>query len=456
MFQTLKNAWKVSELKNKLIFVFFAIVIYRLGASIPVPYVSPDALASFNASTAGSIFAYMNLLSGQAFGNATLFALSVSPYITASIVMQLLGIAFPKIQETANSGPEGKKKIDFATRLVTIGLALLTAVGYTMLITSSAYSGMTSVDRTGGFSLTVFFQCTVMILSYCAGAAIVMWIAQLIDQYGIGNGISIILFANIVAGFKTLATSLWGLITGKTFPLWAGILIAIACVIAAVAVLVFIVWFTDSERRIPIQYAKQTRGRRQYGGQKSNLPIKLNMSGVMPIIFASSIVSLPATIAGFFPNVKVLKWIGDHFNYYKWPYLVVFLLLLVAFAYFYINISFNPTDVANNIRMNGGSIPGYRAGEDTSNQIKKILNRITLIGALFLCIIAGVPMLITVIYEAVTSGGLSAGTADASLVSFAQIAFGGSSLLIVVGVAIETFRELEAQLTMRNYKGFLD
>ena len=283
-----------------------------------------------------------------------------------------------------------------------------------------------------------------------------MWIARQIDEKGIGNGISMILFANIVAGFPTLASSLYDIVTDKTFHIWGGILIALACVVVALAMLVFIVWFTDSERRIPIQYAKQVKGRKMYGGQKTNLPIKLNMTGVMPIIFASSIVSLPATIAGFFPESKWLSWIANNFNYYKWPYLVVFLVLLVAFAFFYIQISFNPIEVANNIRTQGGSIPGFSTGKATSDQIRKILNRITFIGAVFLCVIAGLPMLVTVIYEAVSGGALSGGTASSSLVNFAQIAFGGSSLLIVVGVAIEVVRELEAQLSLRNYKGFLD
>lgn len=458
MFQTIKNAWKVNDLRNRMLFVLFAIVIYRLGANIPVPYVSSDALNTFMNNAGGSVFGYLNVLSGQAFGSATLFALSVSPYITASIVVQLLTIALPPLERWAKEeGDEGKKKIDLLTRIITIVLAVITAVGYTILITSKSYSGMTTVDRiTDGLTLYAFFQCTVMVLCYCAGAAIIMWIAHQIDEKGIGNGISMILFANIVAGFSSLASSLWNIITNEKFHIWGGILIALACVVVALAVLVFIVWFTDSERRIPIQYAKQVKGRKMYGGQKTNLPIKLNMSGVMPIIFASSIVSLPATIAGFFPKVKWLTWIADNFNYYKWPYLVVFLVLLVLFAFFYIQISFNPVEVANNIRAQGGSIPGYSAGKATSDQIKKILHRITLIGAIFLCVIAGVPMLVTVIYEAVTGGALSAGTADASLVNIAQIAFGGSSLLIVVGVAIETVRELEAQLSLRNYKGFLD
>ena len=458
MFQTIKNAWKVPDLRNRMLFVIIAIVVYRLGASIPVPYVNPEAIKSFTTASGGSIFAYMNLLSGQAFGNATLFALSVSPYITASIVVQLLTIAIPKLESWAKEGgDEGKKKIDLLTRIITVALAVLTAVGYTILITSKSYSGMTSVDRiTNGLTGKAFFQCTVMVLCYCAGASIIMWISQLIDNKGIGNGISIILFANIVAGFSTLAGSIENMITGDTFPTWLGIIIAVVCVVVALAVLVFIVWFTDSERRIPIQYAKQVKGRKMYGGQKTNLPIKLNMSGVMPIIFASSIVSLPATIAGFFPSNKVLSWIAKHFNPYTWAYLVVFLVLLVLFAFFYIQISFNPVEVANNIRTNGGSIPGFSAGKATSDQIKKILNRITFIGAIFLCIIAGVPMLVAVIYNTATGGGLVNGTADASLVNFAQIAFGGSSLLIVVGVAIETVRELEAQLSLRNYKGFLD
>lgn len=458
MFQTLKNAWRVQDLRNRMLFTLMIVVLYRLGASIPVPYVSSDAINTFMSQAGGSIFGYLNILSGQAFGQATLFALSVSPYITSSIVVQLLTIAIPPLERWAKEeGDAGKKKLDFLTRIITVVLAVLTAVGYTILITSEDYKGMTTVDRvTNGLTGTAFFQCTIMVLCYCAGAAIIMWLAQQVDDKGIGNGISIILFANIVAGFTTLGSSIVNLVTSDKYPWWVGVIIVAVCIVVALAVLVFIVWFTDSERRIPIQYAKQVKGRKMYGGQKTNLPIKLNMTGVMPIIFASSIVSLPATIAGFFPKVGWLSWISKHFNYYKWPYLVVFLILLVLFAFFYIQISFNPVEVANNIRAQGGSIPGFSTGKATTDQIKKILHRITLIGAVFLCLIAGLPMLVTVIYEAASRGALTAGTADASLVSFAQIAFGGSSLLIVVGVAIETVRELEAQLSLRSYKGFLD
>ena len=439
MFQTIKNAWKVTELRNKLLFTLLIIVLYRLGASIPVPYVSADIYASMNAFAAGSIFDFMNILSGGAFSQATLFALSVSPYITASIVIQLLTVAIPALERMAKE-EDGKKKITMYTRIVTVVLALVTAYGYAMMLSSQGMLTFKSSDSGSWFKFVVMIAC------FCAGAAIIMWLAEKINEFGIGNGISIILFANIIASLPSMLGQLINMVVVNGVFKWTGLVTVIVIAVAALAIIVLTVWFTNSERRIPIQYAKRVVGRKMYGGQSSNLPLKLNMTGVMPIIFANSIVAIPATIAAFAPNWKPLQFINEYFNYYTWPYLVVFLALVIAFAYFYTVISFNPVEVANNIRDNGGAVPGIRPGKPTAQYIQKILNRITLIGAVFLCVVAGLPMLVTIIDYAIHDG----------TITFNALAFGGSSLLIVVGVALETVHELEAQLTMRNYKGFLD
>ena len=428
MFQTLKNAWKVLELKKKLLFTLLIVLLYRLGANIPVPYVNSAQLESVSQLSTG-IMQYMNILSGGALTQATLFALSVSPYITASIVIQLLSIAIPALERLSKEGEEGRKKISAITRIVTVALALVTSYGYMKLLEAN----YVLVDGIGVFEKIVIVAC------YCAGASLIMWLAEKINDMGIGNGISIILFANIISRGPTIIASIWSMITGAKY-LAVGIALAVLSIAITLAIVVLVVLVTNSERRIPIQYAKRVVGRKMYGGQNTNLPIKINMSGVMPIIFASSIVSIPATVASFFPNAKWLSWVTEHFNYDSWIYLVIYLVLIVAFSYFYIMISFNPVEVANNIKNNGGAIPGVRTGKPTVDFINKILGRITFIGAIFLCFIAGFPMLINMVFNG----------------QFAGIAFGGNSLLIVVGVALETVRELEAQITMRNYKGFLD
>ena len=460
MFQTLKNAWKIPELKNRLLFTLLIVLLYRIGASIPLPWVSSEIYSAFQGMSAGDMFQYLNLLSGDAFSRATLFALSVSPYITASIVMQLLTIAIPALERMAKDGENGKKKITAITRVVTVALSLITAYGYTMYLENMFSSYITYADQKGW---ALWFCRITLILCYCAGASLIMWLAEKINENGIGNGISIILFANIVSRVPTyltstipnIAKSLTKSIENDVASTILNVVIYIFVVAAILAMVGFVVWFTGSERKIPIQYAKRVVGRKMYGGQSSNLPLKLNMSGVMPIIFANSIVALPATIAAFFTNVKKDSWlygakdffdqVTDVLSYTSPLYLIIFIALIIAFSYFYIMISFNPVEVANNIRNNGGSIPGIRPGKPTIDYIKKILNRITLIGGLFLCVVSGLPLLITIIVNLF---------GDASALS--ELAFGGSSLLIVVGVALETVRELEAQITLRNYKGFLD
>lgn len=436
MFQTLKNAWRVEELKNKILFTLLIIAAYRLGSNIPVPFVDSALMQAFSQQTAGTLFEYMSFLSGQAFSTGTLFALSVSPYITASIVIQLLTIALPPLERLAKEGEEGKKKIATITRFVTVALALVTAFGYTQLL-RVGYNGTSYLTETNAFAQAVIIAC------YCAGASLIMWLAERINEHGLGNGISVILFANIISRVPALLGSVWNMVFtqgGFRGFKWTGLLLAILSLAITLAIVVLIVWFTESERRIPIQYAKRQVGRKMYGGQSSHLPLKMNMAGVMPIIFASSIVSIPATIAGFIPKSGFATWVEKWLGTGSWIYLIIYVVLILLFSYFYIMISFNPVEVSNNIRNQGGAIPGIRPGRPTADYIARILRKITTIGAFFLIFIAAFPMII----NNVTGG------------TFAGLAFGGSSLLIVVGVALETFRTLEAQLSMRNYKGFLD
>ena len=462
MFKTLKNAWRQPELKNKLLFTLLIIVLYRLGSSIPVPYFNLEATGTdiFR----GNILEFLSILSGGALAQGTLLALGVSPYITASIVMQLLTVAIPKLGEIAKNGEEGKRIINVWTRVVTIILAVVTAFGYALLMANNGLATFTTMSggkavfvgtseavTLGGIFSKHALPFFVMIACYCAGAALVMWLAEKINEGGIGNGISIILFANIIAGFPAQLSQLWNNafnnLSAGGFSL-SGLIVSLAFVLGSIGLLMLIVWMSDAERRIPIQYAKRVVGRKMYGGQNTNLPLKVNMSGVMPIIFANSIVAVPATISQLFFSGKsnwFTKFIDNWFNYNTWPYLVVFFLLLIAFAYFYVAISFDPVEVSNNIKNNGGAIPGIRSGRPTVDFIKKILGRVTLIGALLVAVVACVPMIAGIIL-----------TYFPSVNTITAMAFGGSSLMIVVGVAIETVREIEAQLSLRNYKGFLD
>lgn len=439
MFQTLKNAWKVADIRSKLLFTLLIVILYRLGANIPVPYVDSHVFEEASALFSNGILQYFNIMSGDALAKATLFALGVSPYITSSIVIQLLTVVFPKLQEWSKDGENGRKKINLLTRLVTVALAIMTSIGYVVLLDSQGWL----VRELN------FFVGLVIVACYCAGAALVMWLAEKINDKGIGNGISMILFANIITGSFSLFGALKGIVfteSGFNGFNWVGLIIAIVVIITLFAFITLIVRVNDAERRIPIQYAKRVVGRKMYGGQSTNLPIKVNMSGVMPIIFANSIVAIPATIISFTGADKPFaKFIDKWFDYDTWPYLVVFFALLIAFAYFYVAISFNPIEVANNIKGNGGSILGIRPGRPTVEYITKILYRITLVGALFVAIIAVVPMLAVVVEGMIGKSSY-----------FVNFAFGGSSLMIVVGVVLETVRDIEAQLTLRNYKGFLD
>ena len=443
MLKTLRNAWAVPELRRKLLFTALIIVLYRLGSQIPVPFVDASKLASISAYGDGSILDYLNILSGNAFQRATLFALSISPYITASIVMQLLTIAIPALERMSKEGEDGRRKITQITRWVTVVLGVITAYGYYTYLRASVAQG--GYDLLVSSTVPRWLMAVVIVACYSAGAALIMWMGEKINEFGIGNGISVILFANIVARAPDVVSTLWKwiVVDGKFQIL--GLVKALVAVAIGLAVVTFVVFITNSERRLSVQYAKKVVGRKMYGGQSTNLPLKLNMAGVMPIIFANSIIALPGTIALMFGKTVnntegFLHGFLNVFNYTSWVYIMMFIVLIVAFSYFYIAISFSPVEVANNLRSNGGFIPGLRPGKATSDYITKILNKVTLIGAVFLAIIAVAPLIVNRVAGNAVSG----------------IAFSGSSLLIVVGVALEIVRDLEAQMTMRHYKGFLE
>ena len=429
MFKTIANAWKTVDLRKKILFTVLIVLLYRVGTAIPVPFLNAQVLSSSLLSSQGSLFQYLNILSGGAMSQATLFALGVSPYITASIVIQLLTIAIPYLERISKEGEEGQKKLNQLTRIATVVLGLVTSFGYYKLLENN-----NAITNKG------VFPAFVIILSYCAGSSLVMWLAEKINENGIGNGISIILFANIVSRLPSMIHNLWSayLTSGNA----GKIILGIGVIIVSLAATALIVFITDSERRLPIQYAKKVVGRKMYGGQSSTLPLKVNMTGVMPMIFANSIVSIPATIQMFVNPKQGSFWAG-FFNLFGtdgWLYAALTAILIVAFAYFYVTISFKPIEVANNLKKNGGFIPGIRPGKPTSDYITKVLSRITLIGALFLVVIAVVPLVANIISGAKLS----------------SLAFTGSSIIIVVGVVLETAREIESQMTMRHYKGFLE
>ena len=429
MLKTLRNAWGIVELRKKIIFTLFIILIYRLGNAVPVPYVNTTLLESYFNTVNNTILGLWNTMSGGSFSMATIFALSIQPYINASIIIQLLTIAIPALERLAKEGgEEGRKKIASITRYTTVGIGLVMGIAYYTLMNNQ---GLLNSDATG------VWPAIVIIMTFMAGSALIMWMGERITEFGIGNGISIILFASIIARFPS---SVWTMITNVgngSLAWWALVLI----LIGALAIIVLIVIVNDAERRIPVQYSKRVVGRKLYGGQSTHLPMKVNMSGVMPIIFASTIASIPATICAFVPSWSDSWLMTNVFNTNTVPYAIIYFLLIIAFSYFYSTIQFDPVEIANNLKKNGGFIPGFRAGKPTSEYIRKVLNKITLLGALYLGVVAVVPILIGCFSDAPALAGIS---------------LGGTSIIIVVGVAIETVRAVEGQLLMRNYKGFLD
>lgn len=423
MLKTIAQAWKVAEIRSKIIFTLLMLVVFRIGSNIPVPNIDRTVLAQMFTGDAG-LFDLFDLFSGGAFSNFTIFALSITPYITASIIVQLLGMAFPYFQRLAQSGTEGRKKMAQITRYMTVVLGLIQAIGLTVGLFRQAI-----ID-------TDVFSIILVILVLTAGTAFLMWLGEQINDKGVGNGISLIIFAGIVAripsGIRSLVTS----IQAGTIS----IITLIILVIVAILVIAGVVMIQEGQRRIPVQYAKRVVGRKMYGGQSTHIPMKVNQSGVIPIIFALSLLQFPLTITYFFPDTGftdfVTKWLSPAGNPGVWVYGVLNVLLIIAFTYFYTGATFNPVEVANNMKANGGFIPGIRPGKATEEYLQKVLSRITIVGAIFLAVIATLPTILSVI-------------------TTLNIQFGGTSLLIAVGVALDTVRQLENQMLMRNYQGFL-
>ncbi len=428
MLQTIKGAWKAPELRKKILFTVFILLIYRLGNAVPVPYVDVAALKEyFDTTLSSTVLGLYNAMSGSAFSRATVFALSINPYINSSIIMQLLCIAIPALERLQkDGGEEGRKKIASITRYVTVGLALIMGFAYYSMLRN--YQLLTQTGVLTGI---------VIVLTFTAGSAFIMWLGEQITEFGIGNGISIILFASIISRIPSTVSSAITNIAGGAQSI-GGVLVILVLALALVVVIVFV---NDSERRIPIQYAKQMRGRKMYGGQSTFLPIKVNMSGVMPIIFAQSIASLPATILAF--NNPANDWkfttvMRTITNTNGVLYAIVYFLLIIAFGYFYAAIQYNPIEIANNLKKNGGYIPGFRPGRPTAEFIQKVIHKIVLFGSLYLGVVAILPIIIS------------------NISGYSSLAIGGTSVIIVVGVALETAKALEAQMMMRNYKGFLE
>ncbi len=434
MFETIKNAWKVKEIRNKIIYTIFIILIFRIGSAIPVPFIDYDALRNAaqatlqgTAENSNTFFNYLSILTGGGLEYGAIFAMSVTPYINSSIIIQLLTVAIPPLERLAKEGEEGQKKLAQITRYATVILALIQGIAYFFYLKGSNYLNVE--DKLG----SMIFAAVVIVLAFTAGSALVMWLGERIDVKGIGNGISMLLFAGILSR----GPQAFLLLYRNLFVNPVGV---VAIVVAFLAIIAFVVWMTHAERRIPVQYAKRVVGNKMYGGQNTHIPIKVNMSGVMPIIFASSILMLPTMILSFMDPNKPATWFTKALGLFSVQgafYAVIYFILIIAFAYFYATIQFNPIEMANNLRKNGGAVPGIRPGKPTSDFISKILSRITLMGAVFLSVIAILPILIG-----------NVGNINVSL--------GGTSVLIMVGVALDTVKNLESQMMMRHYKGFLD
>ena len=435
MLETLRNALKVKEIRKRLLYTFMMLVVVRLGSQIPIPFVNGDAIKDIMSNFSNENFSFFTAITGGSMEKMSVFALSITPYITASIIVQLLTIAIPKLDELQKDGEEGRKKIAAITRYTTVGLGLIQGTAYYFYLRNNK---ITLYNE--GFSAV--FTAIIIVLTFTAGTALIMWMGEQINQKGVGNGISIILFAGIVARLPVTMGQIWSYFSaamqspesyGKYF------VFAPLFIILFLAVIWVIVFMNDSERRIPVQYAKKVVGRKVYGGQSTFLPIKVTMSGVMPVIFASAILSIPSTIR-LFVGEPTGFWKGffNAFSSTGWLYSVLYLLLIVVFAYFYMTIQYNPIEMANNLRTNNGTIPGIRPGRPTAEFISKILSKITLIGAIFLAFVAILPILYS------------------NLTGMYGLSMGGTSVIIMVGVALETVKQIESQMMMRHYKGFLD
>ena len=428
MLQTIKRAWAIPDIRKKIVFTLLMLLIFRIGNAIPVPYVDTGLLKTYLDQLSTTVLGLYNVMSGGAFASATLFALGVQPYINSSIIIQLLTIAIPALERLAQEGgEEGKRKIQSITRYATVAIAILQGWGYYALMK----------HNTGILTQTGFWPALVIIVSFIAGSAFVMWMGEQITEFGVGNGISIILFAGILSRVPSMISSLYAGLVSGTMAWWAVLL----SLVGVLALIVLITWVNDAERRIPVQYAKRQVGRKMYGGQATNLPMKVNMSGVLPIIFAQSIAMIPSTIAAFCKTpVEGSFWAGvlKVIDARSFLYMVIYFLMIIGFSYFYSTIQFNPIEISNNLKKNGGFIPGFRPGKPTADFIKKVLNKITLFGAVYLGIVAILPLLL------------------GRIIGQSSLAIGGTSVIIVVGVALETVQALDSQILMRQYKGFLE
>ncbi|MBQ9926250.1 MAG: preprotein translocase subunit SecY [Clostridia bacterium] len=426
MIETVRNAWKIKELRAKIIFTIVALVVFRFGHSIYVPYVDTDLLATTFAAYSSTILGYFNVLAGGGLSTASVFALSVYPAINASIIMQLLQVAIPALERLAKEGgEEGRKKIASITRYVTVAIATVMGFSYYVMLKTQGV-----LLRTG------LWSGIVIVLTFVAGASFVMWLGEQITEKGVGNGTSMLIFIGIVSRGPSAAMSMISGIINGTLAWWKALLTLVLFIV----IIAFVVFITNAERRIPVSYAKRVVGRKQYGGQSTHLPMKVNMAGVMPVIFASTIVTVPSTIAAFFTPAEGSFWAGfvNVFSQGKPLYIIVYVMLIFGFAYFYSAIQFNPIEIANNLKNNGGFIPGFRPGRPTSDFIAKVLNKVTLMGAIFLAIVCGLPQIMS------------------NIEGMAGLSVGGTSVIILVGVALETVKAIENQMLMRHYKGFLE
>ena len=431
MIQTIRKAWGIPELRKKIIFTLLILLIFRIGNAITVPYVNVDALKQQLDVMGATILGLYNVMSGGAFATATVFALSIQPYINSSIIIQLLTVAIPYLERLArDGGEEGRKKIQAITRYTTVGIAVLQSIGYYMMMKNY------NLLQPGADGI---WPALVIIVTFIAGSSFVMWMGEQVTEFGVGNGISIILFAGILSRVPVMVSQ------GIAFGMQKSVnwLWVILLVVAMLALVVFIVFINDAERRIPVQYAKRQVGRKMYGGQSTNLPMKVNMSGVLPVIFAQSIASLPITIWTFIgiptqEESPIAYSIYQAIDTKSIIYMVVYFIMIIGFSYFYSSIQFNPVEIANNLKKQGGFIPGFRPGKPTVDFIKKVLNKITLFGAIYLGIVAICPLIL------------------GKIVGNSSLAIGGTSVIIVVGVALETVKALESQMLMRQYKSFLE
>ncbi|MCI1268467.1 MAG: preprotein translocase subunit SecY [Ruminococcus sp.] len=438
MFETLRKAWQIADIRKKLLYTLFMIIVFRFGSAITVPFLDATAVGSWMTTNAtdGNFLEYLDTMTGGALSKATIFSLSITPYINASIIIQLLTYALPPLERLQQEGEEGRKTLNKITAAVSLGLAVFMSIAYYFTLKNS----MKAINPDYSSGWKQYFAATVIVVSFIAGASLVVWMGNRINDNGIGNGVSILLFAGIVARFPTDLGNLIHLTKSDPNPY---LFVSIGVLLFFAFMIGFIVFMNESERRITIQYAKRVVGRKQYGGQKSHIPIKICMSGVMPIIFAMSFMSLPSTIQLFKP-LKQGVTTGFYYHFCKffstrspW-YAAIYFLLIIGFNYFYVSMQYNPIEIANNLRQSNGGIPGIRPGKPTSDYIQRVLSKITLVGAFFLGVIAIIPIFISM--------------ADSNL---ASLSMGGTSILIVVSVALETTRTLESQMMMRHHKGFL-